>query len=691
MERLRMLPFFKLLIPFILGVLVAKYISVSSLYFNIILLLISFCLALIYQRVRFENLRGGMIKSLYFSIHFFCWGIFIYSYHTIHFKKALDQSNHSYILKSGWSKKNDYFRARAAFDQSSILKNGDLLIYYRSDEKPDGSPGDQIITFSKYHRLKEPSNPGEFDYRSYLEMQGIAYSLFIKENQFMIKEKDSFSLLRLFTKFREELIRRIESYPLTGDSKALIKALVLGDKSSLDPEISSGFSVAGASHVLAVSGLHVGIIVILFTKLLSLIKISRSNSFFRWFKVLILLFIIWSFAGVSGFSPSIIRASIMFSFISIGQSLTRNTSIYNSLSMAAFFMLLINPNNLFNVGFQLSFLAVLSIVFFYDRIYTSLYFRNRFFQKIWSISSVSIAAQIGTFPLALYYFHQFPVYFILSNLIVIPAAFIILLLSILLLFSPLVLMIDLFSIVLNTIISLLNRSILLIGKIPFSAIKEVYISEITLFTIFFILLSFSVFLQTKKRVYILYTLALACVLFSVILYEKITYKNDNRLIIYSIPNQNAIDLIQGDHHTLFIDSTLFQDPDKLLYAGNTFWKKQGLNSFENSIKVAFGKNDDLSTSSSYLLGKSHLILKNSVICFNHSSHEDQLIKTFQNKIALINKAGLIEQIQILNYDKIVLNTKLNIVYFDFLKTEYSKSMRPKIHHLAIDGYFEITY
>jgi len=301
--------------------------------------------------VKFGSLRGGIIKSLYFSIHFFCWGIFIYSYHTIHFQESDNQSQHSYTLKSGWSKKNDYFRARATFDQNSILKKGDLLIYYKSDQQPDGSPGDQIITFSKYHGLKEPSNPDEFDYRSYLEMQGIAYTLFIKENQFMIKANDQFSFLRFFTQFREELISRIESYPLTGDSKALIKALVLGDKSSLDPEISSGFSVAGASHVLAVSGLHVGIIVILFTKLLSLIKISKSNSFYRWFKVLVLLFIIWSFAGISGFSPSIIRASIMFSFISIGQSLTRNTSIYNSLSMAAFFMLFINPNNLFNDGF----------------------------------------------------------------------------------------------------------------------------------------------------------------------------------------------------------------------------------------------------------------------------------------------------------------------------------------------------
>ena len=149
-------------------------------------------------------------------------------------------------------------------------------------------------------------------------------------------------------------------------------------------------------------------------------------------------------------------------------------------------------------------------------------------------------------------------------------------------------------------------------------------------------------------------------------------------------------MFQVDLHFLFIDSTFSKDPDKLLYAGNAFWKKQGLNSFEKSTKVVLGKKNEMSNPS-YLLGRSHLFLKNSVICFNHSSHEDHLINSFQNKIALINKAWIIDQDHMLNYDKIVINTQLNYDFLKLLKTEYPRSVRPKIHHSGIDGYYQIVF
>ena len=338
MESSRMFPFFKLVLALFAGILWSKYILLSNAYFSLCLLLITFICNLLYLRKKSASLRTGHIKSAFVFLHIFCWGIFIYSYHD--FKKTVFLSENklsSYILKSEWNKKNNYYRARASFNRTSFLKNGDLIIYCRSDSMPSGSIGDLIFSSKAINELQPSLHPEGFDYRSFLENQGIAYTLFLDEKDFYSLRKTAYPLLRFFSQFRNKLKTEIEHYPLSEASKALIKALLLGDKSSLDNEVLSAFSVAGASHVLAVSGLHVGIIVILFSSILSLLKFPASSLLFKGLKTLILLLIIWTFAGISGFSPSILRASLMFSFLSIGQNLIRHTNIYNSSIDGGFF------------------------------------------------------------------------------------------------------------------------------------------------------------------------------------------------------------------------------------------------------------------------------------------------------------------------------------------------------------------
>lgn len=185
------------------------------------------------------------------------------------------------------------------------------------------------------------------------------------------------------------------------------------------------FTKTGVIHVLAVSGLHVGIIYLFLSWIL---KLKRNQVNAAW-KIILLIFILFLYAMITGFSPSVSRAVLMFSFMRIGELFGKKVHTLNALAFSAFIILIYNPTELFQLGFQLSYFAVLSIVIFYPAIYGLLFFKNTILDKLWSLTAVTLAAQIGTFPWALYVFHQFPVYFILSNWVTIPLSTLLVLLT----------------------------------------------------------------------------------------------------------------------------------------------------------------------------------------------------------------------------------------------------------------------
>ncbi len=204
---------------------------------------------------------------------------------------------------------------------------------------------------------------------------------------------------------------------IDGDELGVLSALSVGDKTLLDKDLKNSYSSTGASHILAVSGLHVGVVFWVFTQLLS--QIFRGERF-----------ALWSYTFVTGLSPSVIRASIMLSMVSLASLLNRRAMVYNTVFASAFMMLLYSPNYLFDVGFQLSYVAVLSILVFQKPIYQAFVFRSKICDKAWSLLSVSFAAQLGTMPLTLYYFHQISNVFWLSGFIVIPLSTVIIYLSV---------------------------------------------------------------------------------------------------------------------------------------------------------------------------------------------------------------------------------------------------------------------
>lgn len=283
-----------------------------------------------------------------------------------------------------------------------------VLLYTRDQLRE----GDLILFHSSIEQIENSGNPGEFDAKQYWKGKNISMIGFLGENQYVLLDYQTPNWLTTFFKdIRGHLSNALAQF-LPEQEASVAKALLLGDKSTLSTETRQSFSSAGAMHVLAISGLHVGIIMYLLFFVLK--RFSRVIS--RRAAVIISLVFIWIFVGVTGASPSVVRAALMFSVLLIGQQSGRMGSNLNTLFFSAFVLLLIDPLLIFDIGFQLSYCAMLGIFLYFDRISSLLKIRSKFFKVAWDGTALGIAAQVFTIPLMLYYFHQFPNYFWLTNL-----------------------------------------------------------------------------------------------------------------------------------------------------------------------------------------------------------------------------------------------------------------------------------
>ncbi len=261
------------------------------------------------------------------------------------------------------------------------------------------------------------SNPDEMDYVRFMQHQGIAHSQFLRDSQWRYLGKASPDLRSRASQYQERLAQQFDRCPLSPQSVAILKAMLLGEQQAISPEVRQYFSAAGISHILAVSGLHTGIVALLIYGLLYPLKLFTPT---RRLRPLIALLVLWMYCFLTGLSPSAVRATIMASFLLVAEALERRNSSLNALFAAAFFMLLYDTNQLFHVGFQLSFAAVSSILLFYPRLNVWGKSRYRVVRWLSSTLAVSIAAQIGALPISIYYFHTIPLLFLLGNIVVLP-------------------------------------------------------------------------------------------------------------------------------------------------------------------------------------------------------------------------------------------------------------------------------
>ncbi|MDR6966385.1 competence protein ComEC [Flavobacterium arsenatis] len=299
-----------------------------------------------------------------------------------------------------------------------IKTNGKILLNIRKDSlKHKLEIGSNLLLKENIYKHKHPYNPDQFDYGKYLENKSILSQVYVDVQEIKINDKITKNLWYYSSKLRNRIIENLEKSNFNNTELNIAVALILGQKQDISPEVMQDYQYAGAVHILSVSGLHVGYILLFLNFLLRRIPKTRVGNLTKLFLIISCL---WCFAIIAGLSPSIVRSVTMFSFIAIGMHLRRKTNIFHTLIVSMLLILIFQPSFLFDVGFQLSYFALFFILWLQPILSGFWKPENKVCKYLWDILTVSFSAQIGTFPLSIYYFHQFPGLFFLTNMIILP-------------------------------------------------------------------------------------------------------------------------------------------------------------------------------------------------------------------------------------------------------------------------------
>ena len=427
-------------------------------------------------------------------------------------------------------------------DQKAI---GKILVNIQKDRtKRQLQVDDRLAVKLVFSTIAEPLNPYGFNYKKYLQLQQIHHQIYGDTSQFLRLPKTNQTIKGIAANIREKINVALIQYGFKNDELAVVNALLLGQRQHLTSELQQSYIGAGAIHILAISGLHIGII------LLILSAVFKPLHYFKHGKLaasIIIITILWLYAIIAGLSPSVVRAVAMFTAIAIAMRVNRPSSTYKTLVISMFFLLLFNPYYLFEVGFQLSYLAVFSIVWIQPKLYNLWKPKWWLLDKIWQLLTVSMAAQIGVLPLSLYYFHQFPGLFFVSNLVIIPvlgiiltAGIVIIILSVLQIAPQF--LVDAFIFVIRQ----MNHFVSWVAQQEIFIIQQISMSFL-LMVAFYLLLFFGL-KWTEKKVFYRFVLVLISIVMlqTVFIFEKYTAQSADEFIVFNQSKASTVGKRNGN-------------------------------------------------------------------------------------------------------------------------------------------------
>jgi len=453
--------------------------------------------------------------------------------------------NHKFIL-SDLEIEGKTYRGKVLWQVSKDINVSELYV------------GKKLLFYTNLKRFQQPKNPQYFDYAQFMHNRNV-YAV-IDDDDFETLPMMDFSINAISAKQRQNIVSALRKAGFKEEHLELMQALILGQKQAIDKQTYNEFAEAGVVHILAVSGLHVGIILLIIQFLLR--PLLRLPQYGRPIMVILSILLLWCFAALAGFSPSVMRASTMFSFLALGQLNRRKTNSINMLCLSALVLLLIKPQFLFEVGFQLSYAAVFAIVMLYP-VFSKMYQPRLKIPKLFvDTAYVSIAAQIGVLPFQLYYFHQFPGLFLLGNIVVIPFLGVLLsggifciLLSLLgILISPLV---ELYSWVLDALIDFVDW----LSAFKAFVIQDIFFTTPMFLTLLVMVFLFSVMLR-EFRVKPISSFLIATLVFTMVTIDELAeIYQKSELIIFHKYRASVIGVKQRDRLNIYSDTSKVSDDD----------------------------------------------------------------------------------------------------------------------------------
>ncbi|MFV0540488.1 MAG: ComEC/Rec2 family competence protein [Aestuariibaculum sp.] len=670
----------KLSICFVLGIVIGYFFSISITTTWIatgIGLFLFFIIWQLAKRYFKQNIWFGCTAFLFMVLT----GIL-----TVNFHKQNNFKDHYTQLSSSYTdsltnitfkvrevlKPNNYYNKYIVETTNINGKNtcGKLLLNIKHDSLQPLLKVDAIaFCKTKLQPINPPLNPYQFNYKMYLERQYV-YHQIIADNAslFRISEKTT-SLFGLADKIRIHINKKLKTYHFTKEELAIINALFLGQRQYISEDTYTNYANAGAIHILAISGLHVGILLLILNFVFKpLEQLKHGNTI----KTIVLLFILWSFAIIAGLSASVVRAVTMFSILAIAINLKRPTNIYNTLVLSLLILLLFKPLFLFDIGFQLSYLAVFAIVSIDPLLYKLWQPQYWLLDKLWHTFTVSLSAQLGVLPVSLFYFHQFPGLFFISNLIIIPVLGIILCFGIItIIASVLNIFSTLFSKTLALIIANMNGFIAWISSKEQFIFKDIPINIWQVISLYCIIVSSTILIKRKRHRHLKWFL-MSVILCQITFIYTETNKPKNRLIIF---NKSRFTLLGHVTQNKIIEADNF---DSITRTNTTIIRNYCIGSHIKTVEKDILR-------PIYILGNKKLLVVDSFGIYNTKAFKPDFVLLIQSP-----KINLNRLIDSLNPKHIIADGSNYKSYIAHWQTICEKKKLP-FYYTAEKGAFTIKY
>jgi competence protein ComEC len=569
-------PFVRLLVALVIGILVQWYLPLKVIVLFISFVFLLSILLLLPLVLKQKPIRKVQVQSALLQCLFILLGCSLVLVKDI-------RNNKNYI--GNYIKTNSYKtvltineplseKAKSYKANGSIISivNGDTLtkvvgnviVYFKKDSTPPNlAYGATIITNKALQPIKNSGNPGAFNYEQQsLFSNNNTYQVFLGSNDFsVLPEKHTMLISSFLFKLRENVLHIIDKNILPEKEKGVAEALLIGYRDDLDKDLVQAYSNTGTIHVIAISGLHLGFIYLV---LVLLFKPFENKKYAKWIivwlKPIMIITVLWIFSLLAGAAASILRSAIMFTCIVIGDSIGRKTSIYNSLAASAFIVLCINPFNLWDVGFQLSYAAVLSIVVFMQPIYKLFYIKNKALDWLWKLNAVTFAAQIFTIPIVIYHFHQFPNLFLITNIVAVPLSTIILGGELLLLALSWWPSASLFIGKLCTwAIWCMDSYMEWCNSFSFAITDYLKMGLLQCYLFFAIIIAIAYWLLQQYKKALFYALGIVILFLGLNAFNTFNINKQKGLVVYNVPQQQAIDFVNGNSFSFIGDSALLQN------------------------------------------------------------------------------------------------------------------------------------